>query len=177
MGIGHALSNYSFYFLLAFLPLYLVQQRGLTILQMTMLATLGYGVQAVAALSFGAISDRWTRSGRPEAVIRRWMLTLSQFAAAACIMGIFAAHDLVTVAVLLCIAGAATGALSLNIYAVAQMFAGPRASGTWVGIQNAVGNISGIVGPMISGVIIDRSGSAARSRLPQQSLHSAVFGG
>ena len=126
--------------------------------QMTMLATLGYGVQAVAALSFGAISDRWTRSGRPEAVIRRWMLTLSQFAAAACIMGIFAAHDLVTVAVLLCIAGAATGALSLNIYAVAQMFAGPRASGTWVGIQNAVGNISGIVGPIISGVIIDRSG-------------------
>ena len=30
MGIGHAAGNFSFYFLLAFLPLYLVQQRGLT---------------------------------------------------------------------------------------------------------------------------------------------------
>jgi MFS family permease len=158
MGIGHALSNYGFYFLLAFLPLYLVQQRGLTILQMTALATLGYAVQAVTALTLGAISDRWTRSGRSEAQVRRWMLAGGQLIGGACILGIFAAHDIVTVAILLCIAGASTAALSLNLYAVAQMFAGPRASGTWVGIQNAVGNTSGILGPVISGVIIDRAG-------------------
>jgi MFS family permease len=158
MGIGHALSNYGFYFLLAFLPLYLVQQRGLTILQMTALATLGYAVQAVTALTLGAISDRWTRSGRSEAQVRRWMLAGGQLIGGACILGIFAANDIVTVAILLCIAGASTAALSLNLYAVAQMFAGPRASGTWVGIQNAVGNTSGILGPVISGVIIDRAG-------------------
>jgi MFS family permease len=158
MGIGHALSNYGFYFLLAFLPLYLVRQRGLTIIEMTMLATLGYAAQAVAALTLGAISDHWTRSGRSEAVIRRWMLAGGQLAAGVAIIGIFAAHDLVTVAMLLCVAGVATGSLSLNLYAVAQMFAGPRASGTWVGIQNAVGNTSGIVGPVISGILIDRAG-------------------
>jgi MFS family permease len=158
MGIGHALSNYGFYFLLAFLPLYLVQARGLTIIQMTMLATLGYAVQAVAALTFGAISDHWTRSGRSEAAIRRWMLCVSQLVAGGCILGIYIAHDLVTVTLLLCAAGICSGSLSLNLYAVAQMFAGPRASGTWVGVQNAVGNISGIVGPVVSGVLIDRAG-------------------
>ena len=36
----------------------------------------------------------------------------------------------------------------MNLYAVAQMFAGPRASGTWVGFQNALGNLSGIIGPL-----------------------------
>jgi MFS family permease len=158
MGIGHALSNYGFYFLLAFLPLYLVKQRGLTIIEMTMLATLGYAVQAASALTLGAVSDRWTRSGRSEAAIRRWMLAGGQLAAAIAIIGIFLAHDLVTVAILLCVAGIATGSLSLNLYAVAQMFAGSRASGTWVGIQNAVGNTSGIVGPVISGIIIDQAG-------------------
>lgn len=158
MGVGHALSNYGFYFLLAFLPLYLVKQRGLTIMEMTMLATLGYGAQAVAALTLGAISDRWTRSGRSEAMIRRWMLSGGQLVAGLSIIGIFVAHDLVTVAALLCAAGVATASLSLNLYAVAQMFAGPRASGTWVGIQNAVGNTSGIVGPVISGILIDRAG-------------------
>ena len=66
MGIGHAFSNYGFYFLLAWLPLYLVQQRGLSIEEMTLLATLGYATQAAAALALGHISDRWTRSGRPE---------------------------------------------------------------------------------------------------------------
>ena len=67
MGIVHACGNYGFYFVLAWLPLYLVQQRGLTIMQMTMLATLLYVVQAISALILGNWSDRWTRSGRSEA--------------------------------------------------------------------------------------------------------------
>ena len=47
------------------------------------------------------------------------------------------------IGLLLCIAGVATASLSMNLYSVAQMFAGPRAAGTWIGIQNAIGNISG----------------------------------
>jgi MFS family permease len=158
MGIGHALSNYGFYFVLAFLPLYLVKQRGMTIMEMTMLTTLGFAAQALAALALGTTSDRWTQSGRSEATVRRWMLAGGQLIGGACIIGIFLAHDRAVIALLLCILGPATGALSLNLYAVAQMFAGPRASGTWVGIQNAVGNSSGIAGPVISGIIIDRAG-------------------
>ena len=61
-------------------------------------------------------------------------------------------------AFLLCLAGAASASLSLNLYAVAQMFAGPRAAGTWVGFQNALGNLSGIFGPIITGIIVDRAG-------------------
>jgi predicted MFS family arabinose efflux permease len=48
--------------------------------------------------------------------------------------------------------------LSLNLYAVAQMFAGPRASGTWVGVQNAIGNLSGIFGPIVTGIVVQRAG-------------------
>ena len=53
---------------------------------------------------------------------------------------------------------AASASLSLNLYAIAQMFAGPRASGTWVGVQNAFGNLSGIFGPIVTGIIVDRAG-------------------
>jgi len=158
MGIGHAAGNYSFYFMLAFLPLYLVQQRGLTIEQMTLLATLGYAVQAAAAFTLGSISDRWTRSGRSEAAIRRGMLVVGQIAAAGCILGIAATDSIAVIGLLLCIAGVATASLSMNLYSVAQMFAGPRAAGTWIGIQNAIGNISGIFGPIVSGILIDRAG-------------------
>ena len=38
------------------------------------------------------------------------------------------------------------------------MFAGPRASGTWVGVQNAIGNLSGIVGPIVTGIVVQRAG-------------------
>jgi len=174
MGIGHAAGNYGFYFLLAWLPLFLVQQRGLSIEQMTLLASLGYAVQAVAAWSLGAISDRWTRSGRSEAVIRRWMLAVGQLAIAACILGIAVTQNIFGLALLLCLAGICSASLSLNLYSVAQMFAGPRATGTWIGIQNAVGNISGILGPIASGILIDRAGYGSAFAL---AAAVAFFGG
>jgi MFS family permease len=158
MSIAHFASNYGFYFVLAWLPLYLVEQRGLTITQMTLLATLAFAAQGVAAYAFGAISDRWTRSGRSEDFIRRWMMIAAQFLQAAAILGIFYADSIPVLAIWLCLAGVATASLSLNIFAVAQMFAGPRATGTWVGVQNALGNFSGIFGPIVTGKIIDLAG-------------------
>ncbi|MEO7364776.1 MAG: MFS transporter [Sphingomicrobium sp.] len=158
MSIGHCAGNYCFYFLLAWLPLYLVKERGFTITQMTLLATLGYSVQAVCALSYGRFSDWWTRSGRSEALCRRWMMIASQSLAAAAILGLDYADSAVDFAILLSLAGAATASLSLNLYAIAQIFAGPRAAGTWVGVQNALGNLSGIFGPIITGILVDRAG-------------------
>jgi MFS family permease len=161
MAIGHCAGNYCFYFLLAWLPLFLVQSRGYSITQMTLLATLGYAVQAVAALTYGHVSDRWTRSGRSEATIRRVMMVLSQALAACAILGLAFAHGTLEVAVLLCLAGAATASLSLNLYAIAQMFSGRTAAGTWVGIQNAFGNLSGIFGPIVSGILVQQAGYAS----------------
>jgi MFS family permease len=174
MGIGHAAGNFSFYFLLAFLPLYLVQQRGLSITQMTLLATLGYATQGAAAFALGAWSDRWTKSGRSEGAMRRAMLVTGQLTAAGCILGIVVTDSIAMIGLLLCIAGVATASLSMNLYAVAQMFAGPRAAGSWSGIQNALGNVSGIVGPIISGVLIDRYGYDSAFHL---AAGVAAFGG
>jgi MFS transporter, ACS family, D-galactonate transporter len=158
MSIVHCLGNYCFYFLLAWLPLFLVQSRGFTITQMTLLATLGYGVQGACALAYGHFSDWWTRSGRSEAACRRWMMVASQTLAAAAILGLAFAHSAIPIAILLCLAGAASASLSLNLYAVAQMFAGSRAAGTWIGVQNAIGNLSGIFGPIVTGIIVQRAG-------------------
>jgi len=158
MSIVHALGNYCFYFLLAWLPLFLTKSRGFSIGEMTLLATLGYAVQGACALGYGHFSDWWTRSGRSEALCRRWMMVASQLLAAIAILGLAFAHSAVAIGFLLCLAGAASAALSLNLYAVAQMFAGPRASGTWVGVQNAIGNLSGIVGPIVTGIVVQRAG-------------------
>jgi MFS family permease len=158
MSIVHALGNYCFYFLLAWLPLFLTQSRGFSIAEMTLLATLGYTVQGVCAVAYGHFSDWWTRSGRSEAACRRWMMVASQLLVAGAVLGLAFATDAVTIGILLCLAGAATASLSLNLYAVAQMFAGPQASGTWVGVQNAIGNLSGIVGPIVTGIVVQRSG-------------------
>jgi MFS family permease len=158
MSIVHCLGNYCFYFLLAWLPLYLTKSRGFTITEMTLLASLGYGVQGACAFAYGQFSDWWTRSGRSEAACRRWMMVASQLLAAAAILGLSYAQSALAIGLLLCLAGAASASLSMNLYAIAQMFAGPRASGTWVGVQNSLGNLSGIFGPIVTGIIVDRAG-------------------
>ena len=158
MSIAHFASNYIFYFLLSWLPLFLTKSRGLPIREMTLLATLGYAAQAIAAIGFGATSDWWTRTGRSEAAVRRLMMVIGQLLAGGAVLGLAYATAPAAIAVLLCVAGIATGALSLNIYAVAQMFAGARAAGTWVGFQNALGNVSGIAGPIITGIIVAEAG-------------------
>ena len=158
MSIGHALGNWCFYFLLAWLPLFLTKSRGFSIAEMTFLATLGYAVQGACAIGFGYFSDWWTRSGRSEAKCRRWMMVSSQALAAVAILGLAFAHSALSVGILLCIAGIASASLSLNLYAVAQMFAGPRASGTWVGFQNSLGNLSGIIMPIVTGIVVHRAG-------------------
>jgi MFS family permease len=90
--------------------------------------------------------------------MRRWMMVLGQLVAGLAVLGIAFADGPLELGLLLCLAGIATGALSLNTYAVAQMFAGARAAGTWVGIQNAVGNTSGIFGPIVTGIIVKQLG-------------------
>lgn len=161
MAIAHIASNYVFYFLLGWLPLFLTRSRGLSIREMTYVATFGYAAQAVAALAFGALSDRWTRGGRSEAAIRRAMMFGGQLVAAGAVFALPYADSAAGLTIILTVAGIGTGALSLNTYAIAQMFAGPRASGSWVGIQNAIGNSSGIFGPIVTGFIVADAGFTA----------------
>lgn len=161
MAIGHLTNTYGFYFLLAWLPLFLVQQRGFSIEQMSYLATLTYAASFVSALALGWISDRCTISGVAEGAVRRAMLVAAHSVLAASIVGILVGGTGGWLAFWLVVAGLANGANALSVYAIAQMFAGPKASGTWVGVQNAIGNTSGIVGPVVTGLIIDWTGSYA----------------
>ena len=157
-SIGHALNNYCFYFLLAWTPLFLVKSRGFSIAEMTTIATIGYAAQGASAFACGHFSDRWTRSGRSEAACRRSMMVASQAMPALAILGLAFARTPVELTLLLSLAGAGSALGSTNLYAVAQMFAGPRASGSWVGVQNAIGNVSGIIGPIVTGIVVQRAG-------------------
>lgn len=159
MSIGHFLSNYGFYILLAWLPLYLVKTRGYSIEIMTLLTTATYVSQAACALLWGWLSDRWVARGAPEATVRRIILALGQIGAGAAILGILYSSGTVSLTIWLILFGGGVAAISSNVFAVAQIFAGPRASGSWLGVQNCLGNFSGIVGPVVTGILIDSTGT------------------
>ncbi|WP_095012561.1 MFS transporter [Tsuneonella mangrovi] len=159
MGVAHFLSSYGFYFLLVWLPLYLTKSLGYSIAEMTLLTTLSFTSQGISALVSGRLSDMAVKLGVNEGRVRRWLMAAGQAIAGVAIAGIWFAHGTAQLGTWLVIAGIGVGLLSVNLFAVAQMFAGPRAAGGWVGIQNAFGNASGIVGPIATGVIVDQLGS------------------
>ena len=46
-----------------------------------------------------------------------------------------------------------------GVYAIGQTLAGPGAAGRWIGIQNMVANLAGIAAPVITGVMVDATGT------------------
>ncbi len=157
-GIGHFSTNYHFYFLLSWLPLYLVNERGFSIGQMTALTGLGFAVQGIMAVVMGRLSDRWVIAGADEARVRRGLMVTGQTLAAASLVAVYFAQGPVQIGACLVLAGLSTSLTSTNLFAIGQMFAGPRAAGGWIGFQNMIGNTSGIIGPVVTGVMIDRIG-------------------
>lgn len=158
MGIGHFGATYPLYFIIIWVPLFLTKSRGFSIVEMTYLATLGFLAQAASAIAQGWLSDWMVRSGWREAAIRRAIMIGGNVIMALAILALIDARTPMTIGLLLMIfgVGAATG--GVNLYAIAQMFAGPRATGSFIGIQNGIGNIPGIVMPVITGLIVDWTG-------------------
>ena len=158
IGLLHSLLNYGFYFIVTWLPLYLVNTRGFSIQQMTLLTTLGFAVQGIGALVAGRLSDMAVARGVAEGPLRRGLLIGGQLCVAVGIAGIAFDPALPLLAACLALAGFGGGFLSTNVYAVGQIFAGPGRAGAWMGVQNALGNVSGIIGPIVTGLIVDHFG-------------------
>ena len=158
MGVGHFGATYPLYFVITWLPLYLVKTRGFSITEMTYLATLGFVAQAVSAVAQGWFSDWWTRSGRSETAIRRALMVIGNLMMAVAVYALIDARSPGAIALWLIIIGVGAATGGVNLYAIAQIFAGPRASGSFIGIQNGLGNVPGIVMPIITGLIVDATG-------------------
>jgi MFS family permease len=158
MGIGHFGATYPLYFIIIWVPLYLTKSRGFSIVDMTYLATLGFVAQALSAVAQGWISDRLVKAGWDEAALRRGLMVGGNVVMAAVIVALMLVRTPVEIGACLVVFGAASATGGVNLYAIAQIFAGPRASGSFIGIQNGFGNVPGIVMPIITGLIVDWTG-------------------
>lgn len=159
MGIGHFCNCYGFYFLLAWLPLFLVTVRHLSIIEMTMITTTAYVVQGFGAIFWGWFSDRLIMNGWDEGRLRKGLLCLYQLVYASAVLGIGLSSSANAIWAWFVLGSMFAGIGGAYPYAISQVYAGPEAAGTWVGVMNGLGNGAGIVGPILTGVLIQQSGS------------------
>jgi ACS family D-galactonate transporter-like MFS transporter len=156
--LGHFCGNYFWYFLLTWLPLYLVKHRGFTTGEMVSITSTAFLAIACATLIAGWVSDRWiARGGTPTRV--RKTVVVTGLCGSTVILPAALVRDNTTAMIFLAFGCLAFGIYVSNHWAITQTLAGPLAAGRWTSLQNGVGNLSGIVGAWLTGVVVDRTGS------------------
>ncbi|HLY53193.1 MAG TPA: MFS transporter [Steroidobacteraceae bacterium] len=154
---GNFCSNYAFYFVFAWVPLYLVEERGLSLGAMTVVNGSIWVMDSLSILATGWLIDRWIRSGATPSLAYKSALSLSAAGVGVCLLSLNGAGAAAGAALLLA-TGVADGLNSPSVGALTQRFAGPLATGRWMGTQNAVSNTAGILAPSVSGYLITQNG-------------------
>ena len=149
--------DYYWYFLVNWLPDYLVTGRGLTILHAGLYAALPYFVFGASEPIGGWLADRLIRRGWSETRARKGLVTGAFFTGLLLIPA--ARVNTPGVAVALIVGGCLVGLSTGNLLVILQSCAPPRAIGLWTGVYNFIGNIAGILSPLITGLLIEKTGS------------------
>jgi MFS family permease len=150
--LGNFCSNYAFYFVFSSLPLYLVHERGLSLLKMGYLSSGFYLCDSISVLATGWLLDAWIGRGATANRAYKTALIVSAAGVGACLLTSGSA-GLTGAALLLLAAGVMDGMNAPSVCSLVQHFAGPRATGRWMGVQNAVSNTAGIIAPLAAGYL------------------------
>lgn len=155
--LGNFCSNYAFYFVFTWVPLYLVHERGLSLSAMGRVQSLIYVMDAASILASGWLLDAWIRRGATASLAYKTALSMSAVGVGLCLIALNGAGAAAG-AVLLLATGLADGLNSPSVGALTQRFAGPLATGRWMGTQNAISNTAGILAPSVTGYLVQQNG-------------------
>jgi MFS family permease len=156
-SLGHFCANYVLYFVISWLPLYLVKSRGLSMAHMAELGSAIYIAYAASMALTGWLSDRWIAAGAATTFVRKAGAMGGLAIVAFCLVLTAAGGTKLSLVGLFC-AAVALGTTFPNFYAISQTLPGARAAGKWMGFQNCLANIAGIIAPLLTGVLVDRTG-------------------
>ncbi len=155
--IGHFGGNYLIYFLLTWLPSYLVSERHFTMDEMAVLGSMPYVVIAASTVSMGWLSDRLIQGGASVTRVRIAFAAGGLGGSAVIALVPLIPGRLPALAVLW-VACALYGAFTPNLWAIPQTISGPVATGKWSGLQNCFGNFAGVIAPALTGFVVSRTG-------------------
>jgi len=156
--LGLFAGNYAWYFLLTWMPPWLLMERHYSRHAMAIYGWLPYAALALSSLASGWISDRLITRGVSPTVRRRFA-TLAFLACALLLIPACVCRDQRIAMGLLILACIALAQWSAQCWAITQTLAGPARCGKWVGLQNGFGNVAGITVPWITGEIVQKTGS------------------
>jgi MFS transporter, ACS family, D-galactonate transporter len=156
--IGLFCANYFWYFLVTWLPLYLVKERHYSMERMAVVGSIAFFAIAAVTVVSGWVSDRWIRGGGSVTRVRK-TFTIAGLTCATIIIAVAVIEQERAAMGVLVLACMCYGMYSSNTWAITQTLAGPLAAGRWTSLQNGIGNLAGIVSPWLTGVVVEKTGT------------------
>ncbi len=155
--LGFFCFDYFLYLLLTWLPDYLVQARHLTMMRAGFYSALPFLAFGVSEILGGGIADRLMRRGWTETRARKTVVTAGFLTGLLLIPAVFVSSGEAAIALIVgaCFVGLSTG----NSIAMVQACAPVSEIAAWSGMQNLAGNLGGILAPLLTGILISRTGS------------------
>ena len=157
--LGHFCGNYFWFFLLTWIPSYLVKERGFSIHKMANVVSAAFLTVAAATICAGWISDRCIARGFSPTRVRKSVVVSGLVFSSAILPAAFVTSAAASVALLIA-ACIAFGTYTSNHWAITQTLAGPLMAGRWTSIQNGIGSAAGIIAPWLAGAVVGYSGSS-----------------
>jgi ACS family D-galactonate transporter-like MFS transporter len=158
--LGHFCGNYFWFFLLTWLPDYLVIGRGFSMQNMVNISSAAYFAIACATLAAGWISDAYIVRGMSPTRVRKTVVVCG-LASSTAVLPVALIQDQTISLAFLAVACLGFGAYTSNHWAITQTLAGPLAAARWTSLQNGIGNLSGIAASWLTGVAVERTRSYA----------------
>jgi len=158
-SLGHFAGNWNWYFILGYLPMYLEMQRGFSKEHMATVVSSAYLVNALAALFAGWAFDKAIQRGWSPSATLKAPLAAAHLAGLGCMLAM-PFMPLGTCIALLFVYEIFLGFSSPAYFMIPQLMGGPSAAARWVGVQNMMGNMPGIIGVFFAGVLIDAGGGS-----------------
>lgn len=155
--LGHIAYSYYWYLFVTWLPDYLVESRHIPLERAAAYVMVPFLVYAASEPIGGWLADRLVSLGYNERTSRKAVVTLAFLTSGMLLIAGRMSDDRAAVMALgaASLVGLATG----NLYSLLANVAPVDAVGTWMGVLNCAGNLSGIIAPLVTGVLIERTHS------------------
>ncbi len=159
ISIGFFCYNYLKSFFLTWFPTYLVMGKGFSLIKVGFIAMIPPLVAILGELLIGYLTDRMISKNINVSFARKIPLCLGMLISSVIIFSVFTTN-IWTAIILLTISYTALISASPGIWAIPGDLSKSKSMvGTIGGIQNTFSNMAGIIAPIMTGFLLDKTGS------------------
>jgi MFS family permease len=155
--LGFFCWDYFWYFLISWLPTYLNTVRHMSMPKIALFGGLPFLIFAAAEATGGWAAGAMIRRGYGLSAVTKGIIAAGFLIGALIIPAAIVDSSALSIGLLL--AASLSGISCGTMISIPKICARPSEVALWVGIMNAAGNVGGVLAPLVTGIVVARTGS------------------